>query len=338
MKCGAGMGAPGRFLADFGAVAAIPMSNGAAEQVETKLVGRYQVKDEEIRVLLDRHWQASDAGDFETEHSIYGDEALLEYPQSGELIRGRKNIQMARTLQPNKKRFVVQRVLGANDLWITEYLLTYDGKPSHTVSIMEFSGGKVAHETQYFADSFAPAVSRAQWVERLPRVPAATPLSRPASGFLRYNAVTLAASILAGTAAGICALLGWPVWAMFLGWVAAFAAGVRLTEVVRSYLCFVAGVGIGAAGTVAVTDLSPFVGPIASGIVVFVMATIIASTRQMPYANIVPNFILGVLGIFAFHSGLFDIAGVKVAAAGAVGTTGVWIASRLQHRIANAQR
>lgn len=297
------------------------------------------MKDQEIRALLDRHWLASDTGDFDTEHSIYSDEAVLEYPQSGERIHGRKNIQKARTLQPNQKRFVVRRILGANDLWISEYLLTYDGKPSHTVSIMEFSGGKVAHETQYFADSFEPAASRAEWLERMPGVAApSAPVSRPVSGFLRYNAVTLAASVLAGTAAGICALLGWPVWAMFLGWVAAFAAAGRLDEVVRSYVCFVAGIVIGAAGTLAVTGLSPFVGPIASGIVVFVMATIIASTRKMPYTNIVPNFILGVLGIFAFHSGLFDLAGVNVAAAGAVGATGVWIASRLQLRIANAQR
>jgi hypothetical protein len=120
---------------------------------------------------------------------------------------------------------------------------------------------------------------------------------------------------------------------MFLGWVGAFAAGHALKEVLRSYVCFVAGIVIGAAGTVAVTDLSPFVGPIASGIVVFAMATIIVSMRKAPYANIVPNFTLGVLGIFAFHSGLFDIAGVKVAAAGAVGAAGVWIASRLQTKI-----
>ncbi len=75
-------------------------------------------------------------------------------------------------LQPNKKHFKVERITGANELWITEYILTYDGKPSLTVSIMEFSGGQVAHETQYFAEPFDPAPSRAQWVERMPGFPA----------------------------------------------------------------------------------------------------------------------------------------------------------------------
>ena len=123
--------------------------------------------DQEIRAALDRHWAASDANDFETEHSIYREDAVLEYPQSGERIRGRRNIQASRFAQPNKKRFSVQRVLGGADLWVTELVLTYDGAPSYTVSIMEFTNGKVARETQYFGDPFVPGASRAQWVERM---------------------------------------------------------------------------------------------------------------------------------------------------------------------------
>jgi hypothetical protein len=92
---------------------------------------------------------------------------VLEYPQSGERTRGRSNIQGQRASQPSKKRFTVRRIIGRGDLWITELLLTYDGKPSCTVSIMEFRGDKVARETQYFADPFVAPASRAQWVERM---------------------------------------------------------------------------------------------------------------------------------------------------------------------------
>jgi ketosteroid isomerase-like protein len=73
-------------------------------------------EDQNIRAVLDRHWAASDANDFEAEHEIYRDDAVLEYPQSGERIRGRRNIQASRFAQPNKKRFMVRRVLGAADL------------------------------------------------------------------------------------------------------------------------------------------------------------------------------------------------------------------------------
>ena len=124
-------------------------------------------RDREIRAALDEHWAASDADDFETEHHIYREDAVLEYPQSGERTRGRSNIQNQRASQPNKKRFAVRRIIGSGDLWITELILTYDGKPSYTVSIMEFTDGKVTRETQYFADPFPAPAGRAQWVERM---------------------------------------------------------------------------------------------------------------------------------------------------------------------------
>jgi len=123
--------------------------------------------DHDIRAALDRHWAASDANDFDVEHQIYRDDAVLEYPQSGERIRGRQHIQLSRAAQPNKKRFTVRRIVGSGDLWVTEFILTYDGRPSYTVSIMEFLDGKVARETQYFADPFPPGPSRARWVEKM---------------------------------------------------------------------------------------------------------------------------------------------------------------------------
>ena len=124
-------------------------------------------RDQGIRAALDQHWAASDANDFVAEHLIYHEDAVLDYPQSGERTRGRINIQGQRASQPSKKRFTVRRIIGSGDLWVTEFILTYDGKPSYTVSIMEFRGDKVARETQYFADPFVAPASRANWVERM---------------------------------------------------------------------------------------------------------------------------------------------------------------------------
>lgn len=121
--------------------------------------------DQENRAALDRHWTASEAGNYEAEHDLYQDDAVLEYPQSGERIRGRRNIQAVRARHPAKRHFRIERILGAGDLWITEYVITYDGRPLYTVSIMEFQQGKVARETQYFAEPFAPPASRAELVE-----------------------------------------------------------------------------------------------------------------------------------------------------------------------------
>ncbi|WAC92754.1 nuclear transport factor 2 family protein [Mycobacterium sp. Aquia_213] len=121
--------------------------------------------DDDVRDALRRHWAASDANDFDAEHEIYRDDAVLEYPQSGERIRGRQNIQASRAAQPNSKRFTVRRLLGGGDLWISELVLTYDEQPFYVVSIMEFDGGEVVHEAQYFGEAFEPGPSRAQFVE-----------------------------------------------------------------------------------------------------------------------------------------------------------------------------
>lgn len=125
------------------------------------------MSDDDVLAALRRHWAASDANDFATEHQIYRADAILDYPQSGERIRGRANIEASRAAQPNTKRFTVRRTLGGGDLWVSELIMTYDGHPNYVVSIMEFEGVEVVHETQYFTEAFEPGPSRAQWVEQM---------------------------------------------------------------------------------------------------------------------------------------------------------------------------
>src|ERR1700733_6141447 len=126
--------------------------------------GRIEMEDSGIRAALDEHWAASDANDFALEHQIYRDDAVLEYPQSGERIRGGRNIQASRFAQPNSKRFTVRGIVAAGDRCVTEFNLAYYGRPSYTVSVSEFLDGKVVRETQFFADPFEPGPSRAHLV------------------------------------------------------------------------------------------------------------------------------------------------------------------------------
>lgn len=125
------------------------------------------MNDSEVRGALAAHWAASDVNDFDAEHRIYRSDAVLEYPQSGERIRGRDNIQASREAQPNSKRFTVRRIVGSGDLWISELIMTYDDHPYYVVSIAEFENGEIIRETQYFSDPFEPGPSRAQWVEQM---------------------------------------------------------------------------------------------------------------------------------------------------------------------------
>lgn len=124
------------------------------------------MKDEKIREALIAHWHASAIGDFNAEHEIYHEDAICDYPQSGERIIGRSNLQALRSHHPDKPSgFEIKRITGSGNLWITEYRIDYRNQSAYTISMMEFANGKVVHETQYFAEGFDAPAWRSNWVE-----------------------------------------------------------------------------------------------------------------------------------------------------------------------------
>ena len=124
--------------------------------------------DAQPRARIMEHWRASEQGDSAAEHAIYAADAILDYPQSGERFRTRATIAAQRGGHPAARHFTVLRVSGTGDIWVSECVITYDGVPTYSVSIMEFSGGLVTHETQYFADPFDAPSRRAALAEPMP--------------------------------------------------------------------------------------------------------------------------------------------------------------------------
>jgi hypothetical protein len=82
-----------------------------------------EMDDQTVRVARERHWDASVTSDFKVEHEIYREDAVLDYPLSGERIRGRHNIHASRFVQPNKKGFKLQRTMSSRDLFVTEFVV-----------------------------------------------------------------------------------------------------------------------------------------------------------------------------------------------------------------------
>jgi SnoaL-like domain len=110
--------------------------------------------DGRTRARIEQHWEASERGDIDAENAIYAADAILDYPQSGERFQGRSSIQAQRGGHPAERHFTIVRIQGGGGLWVSECVITYDGAPTHSVSIMEFTDDLVTHETQYFADPF----------------------------------------------------------------------------------------------------------------------------------------------------------------------------------------
>ena len=72
-----------------------------------------------------------------------------------------------RSAYPAQLGFEMRRTTGSGDLWVNEYVIRYDGKPSHVVGIMEFRNGKVVRETIYVGEPWEAPEWRARWVEPL---------------------------------------------------------------------------------------------------------------------------------------------------------------------------
>jgi hypothetical protein len=138
--------------------------------------------DSRTRAAIEEHWRASEGGDTEAEHAIYAEDAILDYPQSGERFRSRATIAAQRGGHPAGRHFTVLRIAGSGNLWVSECIITYDGVPSYSVSIMELAHEDVVHETQYFADTFRAPAWRTALAEPMPGRNIATALSLARTG------------------------------------------------------------------------------------------------------------------------------------------------------------
>ena len=108
-----------------------------------------------------------EAGDHETSHEIYADDAVLEFPQSGERFVGKRNFLEWRQQYPAAVQAKVRRIRGGGNLWIVEVSISYDGGEwQYGVSILEFRDNLVIHETIYGTPGWeAPTWWRAPWRE-----------------------------------------------------------------------------------------------------------------------------------------------------------------------------
>ncbi len=131
--------------------------------------------EDRIRDALMRHWQFEGI-DYNKSHEIYHEDAVLEFPQSGERFVGRDNFLAWRKQYPAKLDFRIRKISHGGDLWVTENLISYDGGPwMLTLNILTFRGDRIAHERLYVMEGWEAAEWRAPWAERFDPLEAITP-------------------------------------------------------------------------------------------------------------------------------------------------------------------
>lgn len=125
--------------------------------------------DDDTRAAIEAHFGAI-GKDEVAAGEIYADDAVLEYVQSRERIRGKANIIAARQAYPGPPAaFSIVRVSGHGDAWTAELILRFDGADPHPVAaVLELRGGKVVREAIYIAEPWDPPAYRARWADMAP--------------------------------------------------------------------------------------------------------------------------------------------------------------------------
>jgi len=116
-----------------------------------------------VRSMLEQHFEFAES-DPGRAHAMYHDDAVLEFPQSGERFAGVENFREWRSAYPAPTAPEIQSVRGGGDLWVAEITISYDGGPaSFGVSILEFRDELIARESIYVAEGWEAPEWRARW-------------------------------------------------------------------------------------------------------------------------------------------------------------------------------
>jgi ketosteroid isomerase-like protein len=123
--------------------------------------------ERENQGLVERLWKAAEDKDLDAAYELLHEDYVQEWPQSGERIRGRDNAMAINRNYPGMPSFDQRRTLGGGDIVVSEVTLDYGQGPVYGCSIFEIRDGKIARQTDYFADPFEAPEWRSQWVEKM---------------------------------------------------------------------------------------------------------------------------------------------------------------------------
>ena len=106
--------------------------------------------DESRRAAIRRFVESINTRDMEPADALYDNDVVIEWPQSGELIRGKQKIRELRLAFPTPPTATLRRIVGSGDLWVIEMLFDYNGDRYNTIVVHEYRDGLVVHETAYY--------------------------------------------------------------------------------------------------------------------------------------------------------------------------------------------
>ena len=118
--------------------------------------------DQANRDLVERFFAASERGDRTALETMVDDQMVMEWPQSGEVFRGRENVLAAMGAIEVKPEFAGQpQLVGSGHIWVLMVPLRYGADILHYVAVLEVDEGRISRGTGYWGAPFPAQASRA---------------------------------------------------------------------------------------------------------------------------------------------------------------------------------
>jgi ketosteroid isomerase-like protein len=121
------------------------------------------------REVVGRFWRTMNENDWRAAGRLLHDDYVLDWPQSGERIRGRENFAAVNAHYPaaGRWRFTVERLVADERGAASDVTVTDGEQIARAVSFFELRDGLIRRETEYWPDPFEAADWRARWGERM---------------------------------------------------------------------------------------------------------------------------------------------------------------------------
>lgn len=124
---------------------------------------------QDSKKVVEGFWAAMQTNDFKAAGEFLHDDYVLEWPQSGERIRGRANFVSVNERYPAHGRweFTIDHILAEGNEVVSDVSVTDGVFTGRAITFFSVRAGKILHQTEFWPDPFEPAAWRAEWVEKL---------------------------------------------------------------------------------------------------------------------------------------------------------------------------
>ena len=119
--------------------------------------------------IIEAFWAAMETNDFYAAAQHLHDDFILEWPQSGERIRGRDNFAELNTAYPAAGiwRFWINQVVADDDVVVTDVSVTDGKRTDRVITFSTIRDGKIWKQVEFWPEPFEAPGWRTQWVERI---------------------------------------------------------------------------------------------------------------------------------------------------------------------------